>query len=196
MRRHLLHPLVLIAASSLHAQTFASPEMRADRARRDNAIHWPAAYSPDVAPVFSHNELLLHTTCHNAYTHMADATTWPDWFPLVKDVAFETPAPMREGTLLRLKIFNSPIHTRIVEFVPDQRISWVPYGSDETETSHGHFHTWHFVPQGPADKQACLVITEETGTAAYDRKDPAAASHYMHKAHELWLDGLKYASEP
>ncbi len=194
MRKLLLTAVtILIVAPVLSAQS--SPEMHADRAHRDPAIHWPAAYSPSVAPVFSHNELLLHTTCHTTFAHMTDATTWPDWLAIVKDVQFETPAPMREGTLLRLKIFNSPIQSRVVEFVPDQRISWIPYGSDETETRHGHFHTWHFVPQGPQQTN-CLVITEETGIGPGDLADPAKGSHLMHKAHELWLDSLRYAAEP
>ncbi len=190
-----LAALCTITTLALSAQAPPSPEMTADRAHRDSAIHWPAAYSPAVAPVFSHNELLLHTTCHSAFTHMADATDWPNWLAIVKDVSFETPAPMHEGTLLRLKIFNSPIQSRVVEFVPDQRISWIPYGSDETETRHGHFHIWHFVTQGPQQAD-CLVTTEETGIGPGDVKDPAAGSHLMHKAHELWLDSLRYAAEP
>ena len=82
--------------------------------------------------------------------------------------------------------------SNVVEFQADQRISWIPFGSDETETRHGHFHAWHFVPQGAN----CLVITEESGIGPENRKDPAAGSHLMHKAHELWLDSLRYVSEP
>ncbi len=186
---------LLALAFTLSVQTVPSSEIKEDRANRDSAIHWPAAYSPDVAPVFSHNELLLHTDCHRAFIRLADATTWPDWLAIVKDVAFETLAPMHEGTLLRLKIFNSPIQSRVVEFVPDQRISWIPYGSDETEARHGHFHTWHFIPQGP-QQTSCLVVTEETGIGPGDIADPAKGSHLMHKAHELWLDSLRYTAEP
>ncbi len=185
----------LLVAGAFFALTptpFAqTPEMAADRAHRDTAIHWPTAYDPGVAPVFSHNELLLHADCHTAFTHLAEATEWPNWFALVKDVVNETPGNTGQGALYRLKIFNTPIHSRIVEFVPDQRLSWVPYGADETETRHGHFHTWHFV----AEPTGCRVVTEETGISANDVKDPAFASHFMHKAHDLWLAGLKYASE-
>ncbi len=111
---------------------------------------------------------------------------------IVKDVVNETPGNTGQGALYRLRIFNSAIQSRIVEFAPDQRISWVPFGADETESRHGHYHAWHFIPQA----KDCLVVTEETGIGPGGRKDPAAASNFMHKAHELWLDSLKYVSEP
>lgn len=167
-------------------------EMQADRARRDNAIHWPAAYDPSVAPVFSHNELLIHSDCHKVFERLADAPAWPSWLVIVKDVANETPGTKDLGALYRLKIFDSPIQSRVVEYVANQRISWIPFGADETEQRHGHYHAWRLVPQ----ESSCLVITEETGIGPGDRKDPAAGSHLMHKAHELWLDSLRYVSEP
>ena len=173
----------------LGAQT---SEMQSDRAHRDTGIRWPAAYDPSVAPVFSHNELLIHTDCHRTFARLADATDWPSWLIIVKDVTNETPEKTGQGALYRLTIFGSPIQSRIVDFEADQRISWVPFGADETETRHGHYHAWHFVPQATN----CLVITEETGIGPGDRKDPAAGSHLMHKAHELWLDSLQYISEP
>lgn len=185
----LLTASISFVAPCLVAQ---SPELTADRAHRDPAIHWPATYNPSVAPVFSHNELLLHTTCHHAFTALADVPNWPNWFLLTKDVVNETPGNTGQGALYRLKIFNTPIQSRIVEFVPDQRLSWIPFGTDETETRHGHFHAWHFLPE----RNGCRVITEETGISANDRKDPAYASHFMHKAHDLWLASLRYTSEP
>ncbi len=183
---------LLLASVRLQAQVPNSDEMRADRAHIDTAIHWPQEFAPAVAPVFSHNDLLIHTECHRAFSRLADATDWPNWLVIVKDVRNDTPGEMRKGTLLRLRIFNSPIQSRVVEFVPDERISWVPFGSDETETRHGHYHAWRFVPEAGG----CRVITEETGIGPGDIKDPVKGSHLMHKAHELWLDSLKYTSEP
>lgn len=175
------------------AQKFPEGELAADRAHRDMAIHWPKEFDPSVAPVFSHNELLLHTECHRAFAQLADAPHWPDWFILTRDVAIEgTGQTVRQGTLLRLKIFGSPIQSRVVEFVPDSRVSWIPFGADETETRHGHFHAWHFLPEAGG----CLVITEETGIGPNDRKDPQAASRLMHKAHDLWLASLRWSAEP
>ena len=187
-----LSSTVVLAASTLVAQSATSPEMQADRAHRDSTIHWPKEFDPAVAPVFSHNELLIHADCHRAFTRLTDAPDWPNWVGFLENVSSETPGPIGQGTLLRLTIFGSTIQSRVVEFVPDQRISWVPFGSDETETRHGHFHAWHFVPEA----QGCRVITEETGIGPGDIKDPFKGSHLMHKAHELWLDGLRYTSEP
>ena len=184
--------MLLMISGYMPGLAAQSSELQSDRAHRDMAIHWPAAYDPSIAPVFSHNELLIHANCHSTFARLADAPNWPNWLVIVKNVANETPGKVGQGALYRLRIFNSPIQSRISEFVADQRISWIPFGSDETETRHGHYHAWHFVPQS-AD---CLVITEETGVGPGDRKDPDAGSHLMHKAHELWLESLKYISEP
>ena len=183
---------VMLLMSCVKALQSQTSEMQSDRAHRDMAIRWPAAYDPSVAPVFSHNELLIRADCHRTFARLADAVAWPNWLVIVKDVANETPGKTERDALYRLKIFGSPIQSRIVEFQADQRISWIPFGADETETRHGHYHAWHLVPQAAN----CLVITEETGIGPGDRKDPSAGSHLMHKAHELWLDSLRYISEP
>lgn len=187
----LLKSLVTLAALTLSAAAAAPSTMAADRAHRDPAIHWPAAYDPSIAPVFSHNELLISTNCHRAFTRLADATAWPTWFILTKDVVAETPGPIQQGSLLRLRIFNSPIQSRIAEFVPDSRISWIPFGADETETRHGHYHAWRFIPE----PTGCRVVTEETGIGPGDLKDPAAGSSIMHRAHDLWLASLRWVAE-
>ena len=188
----LLALLAIASRGSAYAQA-TGRELTEDRAHRDTAIHWPNAFNPSVAPVFSHNELLLHTDCHHAFTHLADAPHWPDWFLLTRNVSIEGPQqPVHNGTHLRLKIFNSPIQSRIVEFTPDSRISWIPFGACETETRHGHYHAWHFIPESPN----CRVVTEETGIGPGDLKDPPAGSHLMQKAYALWLASLQYAAEP
>jgi hypothetical protein len=69
----------------------------------------PPAYDLSAAPVFSHNELLIHAAGRHAFARLADAADWPNWFVLVKDVANETPGNSGQGALYRLKIFNSLI---------------------------------------------------------------------------------------
>ena len=51
--------MLLVSQASVRELNAQTSEMQADRAHRDMEIHWPAAYDPSVAPVFSHNELLI-----------------------------------------------------------------------------------------------------------------------------------------
>jgi hypothetical protein len=106
--------MLLMSQGSVRKLTAQASEMQADRARRDMEIRWPAAYDPSVAPVFSHNEVLIHAECHRTFARLSDATAWPSWLVIVKDVSNETPKETGKGALYRLKIFNSPIQSRIV----------------------------------------------------------------------------------
>ena len=161
-----------------------------DRSHRNRAIHWPSAFDPRTAPVFAHNELLMQADCHRVWSRLLDVTDLPNWFVLTKDVTIDGPDPtVRHGTLIHLKIFGSPITSRIDEYVPDSRLSWIPQGLEEASPSH--YHTWHLVPEGTG----CRVITEETGIGPNDIRTPAANSQLVHRAHDLWLASLRWTSE-
>ncbi len=174
----------------LNATVAQADTIAEDLAHRDNAIYWPKKFDPSTAFVFSHNELLIQADCHRVWTQFTNVTDWPNWFVLTKDVASDNGSkPIQHGTLLRLKIFGTPITARIDEFVPDSRLSWVPKTVEATQ--HVHYHTWHFVPESAG----CRVVTEETGIGADDRKNTQDSSRFMHRAHDLWLASLRWKSE-
>ncbi len=182
--------LVAMAVASTSAQTAKPGTTAADLPHRDPAIHWPAAFDPSTAKIFSHNELLIHASCHRAFTRLADLTSWPTWFLLTRDVQIVGPdKSVKEGTVAHLLIFGSPISSRITEFVPDSRISWAPKGDDEAQP--GHYHTWRLIPKSAG----CLVETEESGITAQDAKSTADGNTVMHRAHDLWLASLRWTSE-
>lgn len=58
--------------------------MQSDNAHRDMAIHWPVAYAPPVAPVFSHNETPNPHRLPQRLTSLADDPNWPNWFVMSK----------------------------------------------------------------------------------------------------------------
>lgn len=96
---------VTLSATALEPGTLAD-----DRAHRDMAIHWPKVFDPSVAPVFSHNELLIQADCHRVWTQLTDVTRWPNWFVLTKDVSIDGGSKtIQQGTVVRLKIFGGPI---------------------------------------------------------------------------------------
>ena len=161
-----------------------------DLAHRDTAIHWPQGFDPAAAAQFSHNELFIPATCEHVFAQMASVTDWPKWFILVKDVRVEgpdkTPGP---GRTLSLSIFNTPITAKITEWVPGERISWTP--NTVAPSGSSHYHAWHFIPA----ENGCRAVTEEVGVGPADQKLGAEGSFYMHRAHDLWLASLRYASE-
>jgi len=184
--------LFLLAALTLPltAQTYQRGTTTADLARRDPAIHWPKAFDPSSAHLFSHNELLIHANCPRVFTRLTDLTDWPNQVVFIKNVEIVGPdKTVKEGAVAHLTIFNTPIETRITEFVPNSRLAWLP--RTLTEPEPGHYHAWHLTPEGAG----CRVVTEETGITAQDAKLAAAGNTFMHRAHDLWLASLKWASE-
>ena len=66
--------MLLMRLGYMHTLCAQTSEIQSDRAHRDAAIRWPAAYDPSVAPVFSHNELLIHADCNRTFARLANAT--------------------------------------------------------------------------------------------------------------------------
>ena len=184
---------LLLASTALAApaQTARYGTTADDLEHRDPAIHWPAAFDPSTAKIFSHNELLIHADCHRVWGRLTDLTSWPSWFLLTRDVQIVGPdKTVKLGTVAHLFIFGSPISSRITEFMPDSRLAWAPKGDDEAQP--GHYHTWRLIPK----PDGCLVETEESGITAQDAKSTADGNTVMHRAHDLWLASLRWTSEP
>ena len=187
-------PLLVIVGSLPPARAQATAMARDfalnDLAHRDTAIHWPEGFDPATAAQFSHNELFIAAPCEHVFAQMANVTAWPTWFILVKDVVVEGPNKTPGlGRTLSLSIFNTPILARITEWVPGERISWTPVTVAPSESSH--YHAWHFIPA----TGGCRAVTEEVGVGPADKKLGTEGSSYMHRAHDLWLASLRYASE-
>lgn len=160
-----------------------------DPAHRDLAIRWPKGFDPAKAAQFSHNELLIPVPCGPVFKRMPDVKDWPNWFILAKDVTVKGADQAGPGRTLSLPIFNTPITAKITEWVPGERISWLPETVAPSKSSH--YHAWHFVTV----EGGCRVVTEEVGVGPEDKRLAVEGSFYMHRAHDLWLASLRYASE-
>ena len=60
--------------------------MKQDLSNRETDIHWPQGFDPSQADLFSHNELLINASCERIWSHIIDATKWPEWYPNSKEV--------------------------------------------------------------------------------------------------------------
>jgi uncharacterized protein YndB with AHSA1/START domain len=163
--------------------------MQDDLANRETAIHWPEGFDPSQADLFSHNALLIQAPCERIWSHIVDATKWPEWYPNSKDVRLLDGATrLQAGGVFRWTTFGIGLESRINEFVPFARIGWYGYAPG---TEPSFYHTWYLQPRG----EACLVVTDEVGKGKDAEHLRETDEGLMHRGHDLWLATLKWVSE-
>jgi Polyketide cyclase / dehydrase and lipid transport len=162
--------------------------MRSDLANRDRDIRWPQGFDPSQADLFSHNELLIDASCARIWSHIIDATKWPEWYPNSKEVKIASDTVLKDGTVFRWTTFGLPIESKVNEFAPYTRIGWYGYTPG---TPPSFYHTWHLKTRG----DACLAVTDEVGNGEDAVHLRETDQGLMHRGHDLWLASLKWISE-
>jgi uncharacterized protein YndB with AHSA1/START domain len=163
--------------------------MKQDLANRSREIHWPEGFDPAQADLFSHNEIRIAASCERVWSHIIDATKWPQWYPNSKEVRIQSAGnTLAAGSVFRWTTFGLPLESRVNEFVPYSRIGWYGYAPGANPS---FYHTWFLKPDG----DGCLAVTDEVGKgkdAAHLRQTDESL---MHRGHDLWLATLKWVSE-
>jgi uncharacterized protein YndB with AHSA1/START domain len=160
-----------------------------DIARRSQDIHWPKGFSPEMADLYAHNEIVIDAPASTVFRHIQEAERWPKWYSNSQNVRLlnSPDGLLKAGTEWEWDTFGVHIHSRINEFVKAERIGWFGDG-----TGMNAYHTWYLVSLS-ANKTR--VIMEECvngeGAKTLRKKDPAA----MHRGHDLWNNTLKKLSE-
>lgn len=180
------------AVSQAVHSTIAST-MKSDQEHRSHEIHWPEGFNPEKADLFSHNELTMQASCKEVWSHIVDATKWPEWYPNSKDVQIvSSGSSLAANAVFHWTTFGLPLESKVNEFVPYSRIGWYGYAPGTTPSAkHSFYHTWLLTPAG----DNCHVVTDEVGmgpVAAHLRQTDGSL---MHRGHDLWLATLKWTSE-
>ena len=160
-----------------------------DLAERSADIAWPENFNPETAGYFSHNAVLIEAPREVVWTVFTKAKSWPDWFFLCKEIAFENGHEvLAEGVKFRWITASAQVESFVHTFVPGKLISW--FGASPG-TPPSVYHAWHFSSVG----DACYAVYDEvvTGaTAAFEREKRTGR---LHQSHDLWLAALKWISE-
>jgi hypothetical protein len=162
--------------------------MKQDFANREKDIHWPQGFDPSQADLFSHNELLINASCERIWSHIIDATKWPEWYPNSKEVKITGDTVLKDGTVFRWATFGLSIESKVNEFTPYTRIGWYGYAPGAVPS---FYHTWYLKTRG----DACLVVTDEVGKGKDAVHLRETDEGLMHRGHDLWLATLKWVSE-
>jgi hypothetical protein len=92
------------------------------------------------------------------------------------------------SSVFRWPTFGFPLEGRISEFVPVTRIGWFGYGPGASPTV---YHASYL----QAQSGGCLVVTDEVGKGKRAKQIREKDEGLIHRAHDLWLAGLRWISE-
>ncbi len=189
-----LLPFATLMAGSLFAAAPASAQQAVpgivaqDLAARTADVHWPKGFAPGGEGLFAHNEIRVDASCTTVWSLLVDARRWPDWYANAHNVRLTGQANGRLGPGSRFEwdTFGTHIVSKVAEFSKNERLGWYGWGP-----SIEAYHSWRLIAEGGS----CEVLTEEvkrdTGATPDKGGDPSA----LHKAHAVWLEGLKQTAE-
>lgn len=148
------------------------------------AVRWPDHYLPARCPIHVRNELAMAAPAAAVWAWLVRAPLWPTWYPNSANVRIlEGPTPdLAQGTRFRWKTFGVTIESRVLEFVPGERIGW-----DAHAFGIDAYHAWVLTPT----PQGCHMLTEETQHGWIARAGALLMPGRMHKFHQIWLERLR-----
>ena len=151
----------------------------------DDAIRWPAPYDPSVSPVHCVNRLAIARPADAVWDRLIKAGDWPDWYANASNVVIDGGADaLSEGSSFTWTTFGVRLKTRVLEFVPGERIAWLAKSPGVVA-----YHAWLIVPT----PDGCDVLTEETQHGILARAARLMFPKRMETWHQRWLEGLAEA---
>ena len=167
-----------------------STKKTVERSKPDSEkINWPAAYDPEEAGFFIHNEIDIEADAQIVWDLLIDAESWPDWYKGMMDVSVKTNTSgmLDSSAVLSFKTMGQFFETvTIKEFDPPYRLSW-----EATKKDIQGYHAWLIIPT----EAGCKVITSETQHGFKASLQKAFLPNKLRKLHDVWLAELKVKSE-
>jgi uncharacterized protein YndB with AHSA1/START domain len=147
------------------------------------SILWPAEFELSSRPVHVSNEIDLAVPPERVWERLIRATLWPCWYSNAKRVRLEgPPLKLADGTRFHWWTFSLPMTSRVLEFVPSERIAW-----DARGLGVFAYHAWLITPT----PTGCHVLTEERQHGLLARLQSVVRPHRMHDKHQILLEGLR-----
>ena len=147
-------------------------------------IRWPAAFQPQSAAVFGHNEITIPAAPEVIWAWLLRAELWPTWYPNASGMHFLSHAgpDLRDRSRFRWKTFGTRITSKVLEFEPMTRLAWDAHGIGVQA-----WHAWLLTPE-PGGRTH--VLTEEVQHGWLARLGKMLSPTRMEAQHQIWLEAL------
>ena len=118
-------------------------------------VHWPAGYSPRTADIYSHNEVVIHTSPSAVWRRLIAVEQWPTWCSTAQNVRIITSEKvLGPHSKFRWTTVGVPLECTVAKYVPNERLE---YYTDHTDNSGVHaYRAWLLIPVA----DGCKVISE------------------------------------
>jgi len=147
-------------------------------------INWPDHYKPSNSPVHVRNELDMDASQDQVWAWLVRVTLWPSWYKnSAKVKILEGPGQdLIQDTRFRWKTFGATITSRVLEYIPKNRIAWDAHG-----LGIDAFHAF-VLQQSP---RGCYVLTEEAQHGWLAGLSHLITPNRMSHFHQIWLEELE-----
>jgi hypothetical protein len=145
-------------------------------------VRWPPGMEPEIAPVYTRNELEMEAPPVAVWRWLVRATAWPDWYANSRNVVIDGGGTdLAPGARFHWTTFHVRVHTVVEEFVPEERLAWSGKGLG----ARG-YHGWVIEPR----TTGCRVVTEETQHGLVPSLGRLYLRRGLLREHQRWLEGL------
>ena len=159
-----------------------------DLSHRSPDLHWPSAFLPERAEVFSHNEIDIKAPCSKVWNALLEAEDWPRWYSNCGKVEINGDSYLLgKNSDFEWRPFGAKTLSKVSEFTDASRLGW----SCKGEGFYG-YHNWLLIPTGP---DSCHVVDEAVVNGNFTAEQREQGNSEQHRTNEMWVKGLKKICE-
>ena len=153
-----------------------------------DVVNWPAAYTPDGATFFVHNEIEIAAPPQKVWDVLIQAETWPTWYEGAADVKVEgaSDGMLREGAIFTWRTMDLDFRSTVKEFKPPYRLSW-----ESRKTLIQGYHAWLIVPTPGGSR----LVTDESQHGFLASMQGIFIPSKLRRLHDVWLAEIKKRAE-
>ena len=148
---------------------------------QQKCIIWPDEFHPDHVPIHVKNVLEMDVSPGAVWAWLIRAKGWPAWYPNAKRVRHEG-SVLQGGTRFHWWTFGIPLTSKVVEYVPNERIAW-----NGKTIGVWIYHAWLI----EKTETGCRVTTEESQHGWLCKLSKLIFPNNMYKFHQIWLENIQ-----
>ncbi len=145
-------------------------------------MHWPEDMTPQHAPVYALNEIVIPAEPARIWPWLVQAKRWPEWYSNCAWLRMDADE-LAPGVEFTWRTFGVVVQSKVLVFEPNVAIEWDAKGPAGLRAYHG----WRI----DYDGHESHVVTEEAQTGILPSVGRAFLNGNLKRGHQIWVESLK-----